>query len=101
MRQASSMPISGMQIRMARAALKIGIRDLAKAAEVSPTTVTRIEADLPSNPATLRALQRALEAAGVEFIPENGGGAGVRLKHRTSPPGEGEHSSRHGTDKES
>lgn len=26
------------------------------------------------------AIVRALEAAGVEFIPENGGGAGVRLR---------------------
>jgi hypothetical protein len=31
---------------------------------------------------TLQKLQRALEAAGVEFIAENGGGAGVRLKNR-------------------
>lgn len=31
-------------------------------------------------PATLQAIQSALEKAGVEFIPENGGGAGVRLK---------------------
>jgi hypothetical protein len=30
----------------------------------------------------LAAIQRALEAAGVEFIAENGGGAGVRLKSR-------------------
>jgi transcriptional regulator with XRE-family HTH domain len=29
---------------------------------------------------TIAAIQRALEAAGVEFIPENGGGAGVRLR---------------------
>ena len=28
------------------------------------------------------AVQRALEKAGVEFIPENGGGAGVRLAKR-------------------
>jgi hypothetical protein len=28
----------------------------------------------------VKALRTALEAAGVEFIPENGGGAGVRLK---------------------
>ncbi len=31
-------------------------------------------------PRTLATLQKALEAAGVEFIPENGGGAGVRLR---------------------
>ena len=28
----------------------------------------------------LAAIRRALEVAGVEFIPENGGGAGVRLR---------------------
>jgi hypothetical protein len=50
---------------------------------------------------TNSSLVDAFEQAGLQFIPENGGGAGVRLKHRTSPPGEGEHSSRHGTDKES
>ncbi len=32
---------------------------------------------------TIRDLQAALEAAGVEFIPENGGGAGVRLRERS------------------
>jgi transcriptional regulator with XRE-family HTH domain len=76
------MMISGDQIRMARAALKLGVRDLAKLAEVSPNTITRLEAGYPGNAATLRVIQLALEAAGVEFIPENGGGAGVRLKHR-------------------
>ncbi|KAA5599225.1 helix-turn-helix transcriptional regulator [Blastochloris sulfoviridis] len=65
---------------MARAALKLSVRDLAAAASVSPNTVTRIEADGTSNAATLAAVQRALEEAGVEFIPENGGGPGVRLK---------------------
>jgi hypothetical protein len=32
--------------------------------------------------ATLDVVQRALETAGVEFIEENGGGAGVRLRKR-------------------
>lgn len=31
-------------------------------------------------PATIAAIRTALEAAGVEFIAENGGGAGVRLR---------------------
>jgi hypothetical protein len=53
---------------MARAALKMNVRELAAAAEVSPNTVTRIEADLPSNATTLAAIRRVLEAAGVEFI---------------------------------
>jgi hypothetical protein len=30
-------------------------------------------------------VQRALEAAGIDFIPQNGGGAGVRLKHPSGP----------------
>jgi hypothetical protein len=69
---------------MARAALRIGVRDLARMAEISPTTVVRIEAEQPSNSATLRVLRSALEAAGVDFISENGGGAGVRLRTKAS-----------------
>ena len=65
---------------MARAALKIGVRDVAQAAKVSPATVTRVESDLPANASTLAAIRTALEVAGVEFIAENGGGAGVRLR---------------------
>ncbi len=65
---------------MARAALKLGVRDVAKAAGVSPATVTRVEADQPANASTLAAIRAALEAAGVEFIAENGGGPGVRLR---------------------
>ncbi|MFC3003332.1 helix-turn-helix domain-containing protein [Falsiroseomonas tokyonensis] len=74
--------ITGTQLRMARAALKMGVRDVAAAAKVSPATVTRIEADQPANASTLAAIRTALEAAGVEFIAENGGGAGVRLRKR-------------------
>lgn len=66
---------------MARAALRLGVRELAQAAKVSPATVTRIEGDMPANAATLSAIRTALEAAGVEFIAENGGGAGVRLRN--------------------
>jgi transcriptional regulator with XRE-family HTH domain len=66
---------------MARAALKIGVREVASLAKVSPATITRIESDQSANATTLSAIRTALEAAGVEFIAENGGGAGVRLKH--------------------
>ncbi len=38
---------------------------------------------------TLRLLQWALESAGVEFIDENGGGPGVRLRERQSMKGKG------------
>jgi transcriptional regulator with XRE-family HTH domain len=65
---------------MARAALGLGVRELATTAEVSPTTITRLERGEVLFPRTVEAIRGALEAAGVEFIAENGGGAGVRLK---------------------
>lgn len=68
---------------MARAALKWGVRDLAKAASVTAATVTRIESGRSGHAATLQAIQIAFEAAGLEFIDENGGGVGVRFS-RTS-----------------
>ncbi|WP_082499498.1 helix-turn-helix domain-containing protein [Rhizobium sp. Leaf391] len=64
---------------MARAALRWGVRDLASRANITAATVTRIEAGRPGYPATLEALRLAFEAAGLEFIPENGGGVGVRF----------------------
>lgn len=68
------------QCRMARSGLSLGVRELAEAAGVSTNTVTRFEKGEVLKPRTVEALQSALEAAGVEFIPENGGGAGVRLR---------------------
>lgn len=65
---------------MARAALRLGVRELAQLADVSPTTITKIEADQSTNRHSVRAVIGALEGAGVEFIPENGGGPGVRLR---------------------
>ncbi len=71
------------QIRMARAALQMGVRDLAAAAGIAPGTLSRFETGKGGlNQATAEKLRAALEAAGVEFIPENGGGAGVRLAKR-------------------
>jgi transcriptional regulator with XRE-family HTH domain len=70
------------QCRMARAALGLGVRDLAELAKVSPNTVTRFERGDELQPRTIEALKIALEKGGVTFIPENGGGAGVRLKNR-------------------
>ena len=66
---------------MARAATGLGLRELAQAAGVSPNTVSRLERGEELKPATVEAMRAALEAAGVEFIPENGGGAGVRMKN--------------------
>jgi transcriptional regulator with XRE-family HTH domain len=69
-----------IQMRMARAAVGWGVRDLAERAGVTANTVTRIENGSDAKQSTIAALRSALESAGVEFIPENGGGAGVRLR---------------------
>ena len=74
--------MKGIQVRMARAALGWGVRDLAKKAGVTANTVTRIENGADAKQSTMDSLQEALEAAGVEFINENGGGLGVRLRKR-------------------
>ena len=69
-----------VQSRMARAALGLGVRELAAAAKVSIDTVARFERGDELKERTVEAIQRTLEAAGVEFIQENGGGPGVRLR---------------------
>jgi len=66
-----------LQCRMARAALGWGVRELAAAAKVSTDTVARFERGDELKERTIDALQRALEAAGVEFT--NGDQPGVRL----------------------
>jgi transcriptional regulator with XRE-family HTH domain len=73
------MTISPAQCRMARAALHLGVREVAQLAKVSPNTISRLERGEKLFESTLRDLQEAFEAAGIEFIPENGGGGGVRL----------------------
>ena len=66
-----------VQCRMARAALGLGVRELAAAAKVSIDTIARFERGDELKERTIDALQRALEAAGVEFT--NGDQPGVRL----------------------
>ena len=73
--------VNGTQCKMARAALGWTTRELAEHAQVGIMTVSRFEAGTGEiYPATRAAIARALEAGGVDFIPENGGGAGVRLR---------------------
>lgn len=72
--------MKSVQMKMARAALGWGVRDLAEKAGVTANTVTRIENGADAKQSTIDALRAALEAGGVEFIPENGGGPGVRLR---------------------
>lgn len=72
--------MNAMQCKMARVATSLGIRELAALADVSPNTISRLERGEELRPSTIEAIRAALEAAGVEFIPENGGGLGVRLR---------------------
>ena len=77
--------LSSDQIRGARAILRLSQADLAKAASLSLETIKRLEAmqeELKVRLDTLTRIKEALERAGVEFISENGGGAGVRLTKR-------------------
>lgn len=64
---------------MARAALGWGTRDLARNAGVSPDTIARLERGERLRDATVDVVRSAFEKAGLEFIPENGGGLGVRF----------------------
>jgi transcriptional regulator with XRE-family HTH domain len=75
--------ITPAQCRAARGLLSWTQADLAKAASVGVVTVRQFEGESGTpRPATLTVLQQALEAAGLEFIPENGGGAGIRFRER-------------------
>jgi predicted transcriptional regulator len=61
-------------------------KDLSEASGVSLPSIKRLETqpgELSAQHRTIQAIVQALERAGVEFIPENGGGAGVRLAKRT------------------
>jgi len=72
------------QIRMARAALGWGVRELAQSAGVSANTVSRFENGLGVQVETLRRLEGTLQQAGIIFVPEDeNAGPGVRLK---TPP---------------
>jgi transcriptional regulator with XRE-family HTH domain len=76
------MPLTGDQLRAARALLRWSAADLAERAGVSLPTVQRLESAAGTAGArvsTVEALEKALEQAGVIFIPEGDEGAGVRL----------------------
>jgi DNA-binding XRE family transcriptional regulator len=72
--------MKAVQCKMARTALGWGVLDLAKAAKVSTQTIVRLERGEDLRPATHERITSAFEKAGIEFIPENGGGVGVRFK---------------------
>jgi transcriptional regulator with XRE-family HTH domain len=65
-----------VQLRVASAAVGWGVRELAERAGVTANTVTRIENGSDAKQSTMDKLEEALELAGIQFIDENGGGAG-------------------------
>ena len=80
------MPVTSAQVRMARAALDWTVRDLAKATGLHRNTINNIEVGrYAGDPKTLEIIEQKLRAAGVEFIHENGGGPGVRLRKPAKP----------------
>lgn len=75
--------LSIRQVKAARALLAWTAHDLASAAGVSYPTIARIESGdglVAGRTSTVAAIRAALESAGVQFIAENGGGPGVRLR---------------------
>jgi transcriptional regulator with XRE-family HTH domain len=85
-----SRPLASAQIRAARSLLRWSAEDLARESTLSVATVRRAELTEMETSLTAAndlAVRRALETAGVEFIDENGGGPGVRLRKRQQGKG--------------
>jgi hypothetical protein len=83
-------PLTSQQIRAARALLRWRAQDLARASAVGVATIRRAELAERETSMTAPndlAVRHALEAAGVEFIDENGGGTGLRLRKRHQKKG--------------
>ena len=70
------------QIKGARAMLGWSAKELSERAGIGVATIQRMEIRGPgtSTANNLQAVKESLEKAGIEFIPENGGGPGVRLR---------------------
>lgn len=82
--------ITSDQIRAGRALIRWSAAELAREAKLGLATIRRAEVAEGVTSMTVAnglAVRRALEAAGVEFIDENGGGPGVRLRERRQPKG--------------
>ena len=79
--------MTGNHLRAARSLLGWSQAQVAEASGLSVPTVKRAEGSgaIAASPAAVAAIRSALEAAGVEFLDENGGGAGVRLKRKELP----------------
>jgi transcriptional regulator with XRE-family HTH domain len=79
--------LTSSQCRAARGLLDWNQQELADRAGVSVVTVRQLEGEVTApRRSTIAVVRAALEKAGVEFIDENGGGPGVRLRKRAKPP---------------
>ncbi|MEL4375615.1 helix-turn-helix domain-containing protein [Brucella cytisi] len=79
------MMITGPQCRAARALVEFSRDRLAQLSGIDATTIEQFERKLGTPTGEqIQALANALEKAGAQFIPENGGGVGVRLKFNRS-----------------
>lgn len=75
--------ITRLQVRMARAALGWGVRDLADRAGLAPNTVSRFENGAGARVDTLAQIQETLERGGVIFVPADAtAGPGVRVTRK-------------------
>jgi DNA-binding XRE family transcriptional regulator len=73
---------------MARAALNWTVRELAEATGLHRNTITNIEVGrYTGEQKSLERIELVLKKAGVEFIDENGGGPGVRLRKQQRKKG--------------
>ncbi|WP_093973625.1 helix-turn-helix domain-containing protein [Boseongicola aestuarii] len=81
--------ITGLQIRCARAAIKLSIESLAEMSGVSSRTIKRMEAydgQPSSTRANISAVKTCLESAGIEFIGTPDDGPGVRIYTASPKP---------------
>lgn len=77
--------ITGAQCRAGRALAELSRETLSRLSGVDAAVIEMFERKLDKpDAATVDTIAQALEAAGVVFLPENGGGVGVRLKFTAS-----------------
>jgi transcriptional regulator with XRE-family HTH domain len=83
MRSFDPKTLTGAQLRAARALVGISAQQLADTSGLGVATIRRAEQNdgvVTMTAANATRIVDDLEMAGVEFMPENGGGAGVRFR---------------------
>ncbi|HEX3367001.1 helix-turn-helix transcriptional regulator [Phenylobacterium sp.] len=74
--------LTPLQVKLGRTALGLGLRELASAAGVAPSTITRFETGKGGmHTGTLERVQKVLEDGGIIFIAaDSSHGPGIRMK---------------------